>query len=263
VLLASIHDVSPRFEEEVDRFADLIGERTGTGRFAMLVVPDHWGAAPIVSNAAFRRKLRAWSDCGIEMFVHGWFHRDSDPRGFAARHMTAGEGEFSSLDKNEALRRMGDGKALVEDCIGRNAAGFVAPAWLYSAGAREALREAGFEIAEDHFKVWQPTSQRQLCKGPVITWATRTRWRKASSIVFAAAGRRFLSMLPVVRLAVHPADAGHPATLRSIGRALDFLLERRKAGRYSDLLHRRSFTQGSGATPEALAGNGTDQLGEI
>ena len=109
----------------------------------MLVVPDHWGAAPIAGNAGFRTKLRRWADQGVEMFVHGWFHRDDRPQrgiaGLKARHLTAGEGEFSGMDRAEAARRMADGRALIEDCIGRKVAGFIAPAWLYSCGANAAL----------------------------------------------------------------------------------------------------------------------------
>ena len=237
MLLVSIHDVSPKFAGEVDRLVDLVGARTGGDRFAMLVVPDHWGEAPIARDAAFRRRLRAWAESGIEMFVHGWSHRDPAPQGFGARHMTAGEGEFSALDRAEALRRMTEGRALVEEAIGRPAAGFVAPAWLYSAGARDALVEAGFALAEDHMKVWHPPSGRILARGPVITWATRTPLRKASSLLAASLLRRLLGSFRAVRLAVHPADTRHPATLASIGKSLDILLERRRPGHYSQLMH--------------------------
>ena len=39
LLLASIHDVSPRFESEIDRLADRFETLLGAPRFAMLVVP--------------------------------------------------------------------------------------------------------------------------------------------------------------------------------------------------------------------------------
>ena len=236
MLLVSIHDVSPKFTGEVDRLADLVGAQTGAARFAMLVVPDHWGEAPIARDVAFQRRLRTWADAGVEMFVHGWSHRDPAPQGFGARHMTAGEGEFANLDRAEALKRMRQGRAIVEDAIGRATAGFVAPAWLYSAGAREALAEAGFALAEDHLRVWHPPSGRILARGPVITWATRTPLRKASSLLAAAAARRLLAPFPAVRLAVHPADTRHPATLASIGKSLKKLLGRRRAAHYSQLM---------------------------
>lgn len=235
MLLVSIHDVSPRFAGEVDRLVDLVEARTGAGRFAMLVVPDHWGEAPIARDSAFQARLRAWAGAGVEMFVHGWSHRDPAPRGFGARHMTAGEGEFSALGRAEALRRMIDGRKIVEDAIGGPAAGFVAPAWLYSAGARAALAEAGFALAEDHFRVWHPASGAVLARGPVVTWASRTALRKASSLAAAAALRRLLAPLRAVRLAVHPADTRHLATVASIEKSLGVLLGRRRPAHYSEL----------------------------
>lgn len=245
MLLVSIHDVSPKHAGEIDRLVSLVESRTGIGRFAMLVVPDFWGEAPIAADRAFQRRLRDWAASGIEMFVHGWSHRDPHPRGFAARHMTAGEGEFSGIDRAEALRRMEEGRNLLEDSIGRPATGFVAPAWLYSRGAQDALADAGFAIAEDHFRIWHPPSGRVLSRGPVITWATRTATRKAGSLFAAAALRRVLAPLPAVRLAVHPADTRDRDVLASIDASLKRLLRRRRAGRYADLMPPASIKAGA------------------
>ena len=236
MLLVSIHDVSPKFMGEIDRLVSVVEAHTGSGCFAMLVVPDFWGEAPIARDRAFQRRLRAWADAGVEMFVHGWSHRDPAPSGLGARHMTAGEGEFSALDRTEALRRMAEGRAVVEDAIGVSVAGFVAPAWLYSHYARDALAEAGFALAEDHMRVWHPPSGRTLSRAPVITWATRTPLRKASSLFAAAALRRLLGPLPAVRLAVHPADTRHPKTMASIEKSLRTLLRRRRPAHYSELM---------------------------
>ena len=182
-LLASIHDVGPGSERQVEQLCGLLERRLGSPRFAMLVVPDHWGEHPLKQNRAFQTKLRAWSDAGVEMFVHGWFHRDtvvhSGAAQFKARHMTAGEGEFLGLDEATALIRMTEAKALIEDIIGGPTAGFIAPAWLYGEGALAALRKAGFALAEDHWKVWDAKSDAVLAKGPVITWASRSRMRTA------------------------------------------------------------------------------------
>ena len=79
MLLASIHDVGPRAEGAVDQLADLLAELLGGMNFAMLVVPDHWGEAPLAANPAYQAKLRRWAEQGVEMFVHGWFHKDLAP----------------------------------------------------------------------------------------------------------------------------------------------------------------------------------------
>jgi predicted deacetylase len=239
-LLASIHDVGPRFEREVEMLAERIVRHLGGPRFAMLVVPDHWGEAPLAQARGFQAKLRRWAESGVEMFVHGWFHRDdlshSGTTALRARHMTAGEGEFLGLDRAEALRRMQDGRALIEDATGRAVAGFIAPAWLYGEGARGALADAGFTLAEDHMRVWSPADGRVLARGPVVTWASRSRGRIASSLLFAALARQVLRPLATLRIAVHPGDTRVPSLLASIDASFAAAARMRSAGRYADLL---------------------------
>ncbi len=240
LLLASIHDVGPRFEREVDQLAGQLAAILGGPKFAMLVVPDHWGEAPLAENRAFQRRLRDWADQGVEMFVHGWFHKDlaehTGAAAFKAKHMTAGEGEFLGLSRAEASRRMADGRKLVEDAIGRSAAGFIAPAWLYGQGALEALKDNAFALAEDHMKVWQPETGRVLAKGPVITWASRSVPRQLSSRLVASLARNFLHPQKVMRIAVHPGDTRVPALIDSIGQTFSAFAACRPAGRYADLL---------------------------
>ena len=237
LLLASIHDVSPRFESEVDRLMDLLAPYVGE-RLAMLVVPNHWGEAPIVAGSAFATRLRHWADGGVEMFLHGYFHRDRAKHGGAdrvrARFMTAGEGEFLGLSQTAAASRIAEGRALLEDVIGRRIDGFVAPAWLYGKGALAALAEYGIPIAEDHMHVWSPSTGARLARGPVITWASRTPLRLASSLVAAAALR---SAPPrVLRIGVHPPDCRHPALVRSIGKTFAKAVKSHPPGAYADLL---------------------------
>jgi predicted deacetylase len=237
LLLASIHDVSPRFEDEVDRLIDLLRKHVGD-RIAMLVVPNHWGEAPILPGSAFARRLRRWAEAGTEIFLHGYFHRDDKRhRGPAdrlrARVMTAGEGEFLALSREEAAARIVQGRALLEDVIGRGIDGFVAPAWLYGNGARAALRDCGIAIAEDHLHVWSPTTCAQLARGPVITWASRTPLRLASSLAAAAMLRNLPQ--PVLRVGVHPPDCRHPALVRSIEATFRAAGRKRRAASYAEL----------------------------
>lgn len=240
-LLVSIHDVGPLFAREVAGLQDLLARHVPANRIAMLVVPDHWGKAPLAEDAAFKARLRGWAQQGVEMFVHGWYHRDTAEHGdfFArlkARHMTAREGEFLGLTQADAAKRMADGRKLIEDITGRAVAGFVAPAWLYGPGARAALAASGFALAEDHMRVWEPASGATLASGPVITWASRSRARIASSLAVAALARSGLARWPTMRLAVHPGDIHVPEIVRSIDRTVSYLLTDRRAGRYADLL---------------------------
>lgn len=216
---------------------DLLGPYVGT-RLAMLVVPNHWGDAPIVAGSAFATRLRGWADQGVEMFLHGFFHGDDSRHRrsvdrLRARFMTASEGEFLGLSGAEAAVRIAEGRSLVEDVIGRPIDGFVAPAWLYGRGALDALQQAAIPIAEDHFRVWSPLTGRDLARGPVITWASRSRLRRASSLAAAAALRRV--PLKVLRVGVHPPDIHHPALVRSIDKTLRASTASRRIARYSDL----------------------------
>jgi len=239
LLLASIHDVSPRFESEVDRLIDLLAPHVGT-RLAMLVVPNHWGDAPIVPGSPFAGRLRSWAEQGVEMLLHGFTHRDEAQYSGAAdrvraRFMTASEGEFLGLSSAEASGRINDGRALIESVIGRPIDGFVAPAWLYGDGAREALQQAGIPLAEDHLRVWSPKTGAELAWGPVITWASRTRMRLLSSLAAAATLRH--APLEVLRIGVHPPDVRHPALVGSIGKTFIAARRNRRPARYGDLLN--------------------------
>ena len=238
LLLASVHDVSPRFESEVDALIGRLQPHVGN-RIALLVVPNHWGEAPILADTAFAHRLRGWADAGLEIFLHGFFHRDASRHGKAsdqlrARLMTAGEGEFLGLSRAEAASRIDEGRKLLEDITGARIAGFVAPAWLYGEGAREALAEAQVPIAEDHMRVWSPATGAMLASGPVITWASRTRWRLLSSLAAAAALRR--APMRILRVGVHPPDVRHRALVRSIETTLRIAAAGRTAAAYSDLL---------------------------
>ena len=238
LLLASIHDVSPRFATEIDRLLDLLRPHVGE-RLAMLVVPNHWGDAPIIPGSPFASRLREWADGGAEIFLHGYFHRDQGRHGrtadrVRARFMTAGEGEFLGLSRDDAGARIAEGRALVEDVIGRSVAGFVAPAWLYGPGTLEALADSSIPIAEDHLRVWSPKSGAELARGPVITWASRTRARLLSSLAAAAALRRL--PMRTLRVGVHPPDCREPSLVRSIDATLRIAAARRRPARYADLL---------------------------
>ncbi len=218
---------------------DQLSKHVGN-RLAMLVVPNHWGDAPIVPGSAFATRLRSWKENGVEIFLHGFFHRDDAPHTAAkdrlrARLMTASEGEFLGLSRSDAASRIAQGRELIEDVTGQPIDGFVAPAWLYGSGALEALQDASVPIAEDHFRVWSPKSGEQLASGPVITWASRTRMRLASSLAAASV----LSRMPlqVLRVGVHPPDVRHPALRRSIEKTLKLATGKRRPGRYSDLLN--------------------------
>jgi len=132
--------------------------------------------------------------------------------------------------------QMRAGRDMVEQAIGRSVAGFIAPAWLYGPGAHAALKACDFALAEDHFRVWQPRTVEIVARGPVVTWASRSPARTASSLAVAAVARTMPDWMPTMRVAVHPGDVTKESLLTSIDRTLRTLAERRTVSRYADLV---------------------------
>jgi hypothetical protein len=85
-------------------------------------------------------------------------------------------------------------------------------------------------------RVWSPRTGATLARGPVITWASRSRLRTASSLAFAAFARTALKPLKDVRIAVHPGDLGKVSIMSSIDRTVHSFATARQISRYSDLL---------------------------
>ncbi len=240
-LLTSIHDVTPFHAARLDRLIPLVEERVGKGRYALLVVPDFHLTGKLSANPGFVRKLRDWADSGCEIFLHGYTHLDASPHTtFAARQkakrMTAGEGEFLGLDHKCASDRLVDGRKMVEDATGRAVTGFIAPAWLYGRGSLQAIADQGFALAEDHFRVWNPQTSQTMARGPVITYASRTPVRLASSIAWSRLATVLLARAKTVRLGVHPHDVDSDKLLTEISRALSALTRSHTPARYSELV---------------------------
>ena len=240
LLLASIHDVGPRFESEVDQLADLLGGVLGGPKFAMLVVPDHWGVAPLGQAPAFRARLRRWADQGVEMFVHGWYHKDlaehTGVTGFKARHLTAGEGEFLDPDKPAALDLLLRGRTAVEAC-GVKVAGFIAPAWLLGAEAERAVCEAGFQYTTRIATVSDfVTGAVHRSRSQV--WSVRAGWRRACSLAWNSLLFQMCHGCPLTRIGIHPPDWEHPQIRNQILRIIGMALAAREPMTYEGWLSR-------------------------
>jgi uncharacterized protein len=239
-LLASIHDVTPYHADRLDRLVPLVERIVGPGRYALLVVPNFHRSGLLRDNLAFANRLRSWADAGCEIFLHGFSHLDesqhiSRAAQIKAQRLTAGEGEFLGLDYDDATSRLQDGRSMLEDMIGRPVAGFIAPAWLYGSDSLKALADQGFTLAEDHFRVWDPQTDVVLARGTVITYASRSLPRLASSILWSRIATIALTKAQTVRFAVHPHDVESPRLMREIERALSVLAKTHLPSAYADL----------------------------
>lgn len=239
-VLVCVHDVSPRHADRLREIDDLLARHGVSARYSMLVVPEFWHDHSLRDHPGFTAWLRELSARGVEMILHGYYHRDETAHRsrlarLKATTMTASEGEFLGLDRAEARRRIEAGAAMMRDTLGQAPSAFVAPAWLYSAATREVLAELGFRVAEDHLRVWNPSTGRTLLRGPVLGYASRDLRRTASSLVWSQIATRLLRPLPVVRLAIHPHDFDRAVLAREIDRALGSLLAWRAPILYREL----------------------------
>jgi hypothetical protein len=90
-------------------------------------------------------------------------------------------------------------------------------------------------LADDHWRVWTAGIDRVLPLGPVITWASRSAVRTASSLAFAAIARAALPLSRTVRIAAHPGDVGKASLLASIDTTLTRFAATHRPSKYRDL----------------------------
>lgn len=235
-LLIAIHDVTPAFADESRELWDRCTEHDVVP--ALFVVPNWHGEWPVECHPRFASWLRARARDGADIFVHGDRH---DEMGTTRRwhdHLrafgrTAGEGEFLTLHRDEARRRIRRGIDVLND-IGLRPAGFVAPAWLYRPAARSVAEELGLAMSEDDHAVYLHGRAMYL-PSPVVRWSARTRPRAVASAVVAPTMCWLHRGHWLVRIALHPTDLHHNATRRSAMETVAWWRARRHPWRYSDL----------------------------
>lgn len=235
LLSVVVHDCAPSTWAQCERVMAAVTEVADVP-LTLLAVPDyhHLGG-----NVAFDKRLDERRLRGDELALHGYSHVDDKPcSGLLARlerHVyTRGEGEFSAVNEVEARYRIDAGRAWFR----HNRwplHGFVAPAWLLSGDAWHVVRASGFEYTSTLRElVLLPGGGRpdiHLPSQPIVysvsTWA-----RRKLSLAWNGALMRLLSRADapaVARIELHPWDANHADTRRSLQQALSLLLRDRQA----------------------------------
>ena len=229
-LCVAIHDVAPATWAECLHLLRAVREVADIP-LTWLVVPHYHDSA--LHSRSYELMLEALLAQGHELALHGYTHRDDSPqRGFFARRFlrtvyTKREGEFADIDGADARRRIELGLQWFAE-RGWPVDGFVAPAWLLGKQAWPALADYPFSYTTtySHFHVLQP--ERKLF-APALVYTARNRVGRllsppvADLIASASAG------LPLVRLALHPRYAYHPALVLHAQRLIARLLETREA----------------------------------
>jgi predicted deacetylase len=237
VLTVTLHDVAPATRPACEALLAAIARRAGIP-LTLLVVPRYHGQP---ADAAFEHWLDRAAGRGAELALHGFTHRDGGrPRGWfdrlRRRWYTAGEGEFAGLDEAQARRLLHAGRNWFA-ARGWPLHGFVAPAWLMSAGTRAALQTAGFDYTATLSRLIRLPAGRELASLGVV-YSTRAPWRRAASLrwgALVAAAQRERALL---RLELHPPDALYPDVLASWLELLDAALAARQPLTVADAVRR-------------------------
>lgn len=240
-LCIALHDVAPATWPQCARLLDLV-DSLGAPPLTLLVVPDWHGRGRIDASPEFLHEIDARLARGDEVALHGYSHRDDAPTPqsptawLRRRVLTAGEGEFAELCAHEAQSRIRSGLDLLRR-QGWTIGGFVPPAWLASAGTREALRESDLRWTSTHTALIALDEARERrIAAPCLTASPRSAWRRAASRAFLQAGLRLTARSPIVRVGLHPADGEHPNLLDCWREVLGQLLRHRTAMTKSQLV---------------------------
>ncbi len=221
-LLVSIHDVTPALASGVEALWTLCRSHGVTP--ALLVVPNWHGAWPLGAHPDFFAWLRERARDGAEIILHGERHDEhGSPRNaldqVRAFGRTNREGEFLTLDRAEAERRIARGLALLRGA-GLDPIGFVPPAWLMRDATIAACASAGLCFTEDDTSLHLTAGVMRTLPSPVVRWSGRTAARAWASAAVAAWRYQVQRDAPLVRIAFHPSDLDHPATAASAAREL-------------------------------------------
>jgi len=218
--------------ERSKALVSLIMQKAGTS-FTMLVVPDFHSTGRIDRYPDFCSWLRELDRAGVEIAQHGLYHLGGSGRfSLEGSFLTKGEGEFLQLEAAEAEKRISEGYRIMSDVLGKPPSGFTAPAWIYSRGTREALKQFSFQWVENRWSI--EFTGRNSFTVPAVVFASRTPWKRLCSRFWASAGPAVFSSGTAFRLALHVKDL--PALRKPVERALSSSTRYRTCVRCADFV---------------------------
>lgn len=225
VLCVAIHDVAPATWGECLQLLRAVR--------AVADIPLTWLVVPRyhrdpMRSLACESTLEKLMGQGHELALHGYTHLDPAPvRGAGpARWLrtvyTQREGEFAGIGADQARRRIALGLRWFEE-RGWPVSGFVAPAWLLGPAAWAVLQTQPFRYTTSysHFYLLHPL-RAQLA--PALVYAARNSVGRTLSRPLVSGMAALSRAAPLVRLALHPRDARHPALVRHAQHLIERLL---------------------------------------
>jgi hypothetical protein len=226
-VLLVLHDVAPQTWADYQPFVKAV-DALGKIAITWLVVPDFHKHDCIDHAPDFQRLMHSRLERGDELALHGYYHCDDSPaprslQGYFMRRIYTWEGEFYTLDRQQALQRLERGMGLFR----RNdwpLHGFVAPAWLMSEGTRAALRQLPLDYTSDAQHLYRLPDFSPI-DAPGIVWSARSAWRRGVSKIVSDHREARLQNAPTIRLGLHPVDMRYEFSRQYWLRILERLLE--------------------------------------
>jgi uncharacterized protein len=246
-VVVSLHDVAPYNQQVAGKIISELATR-GVRVCSLLVVPDYHHQGLCTTNRQFVSWLRALEADGHEIVIHGYFHErptratESLPDQFLTRFYTQNEGEFYDLNYEDALRRITSARDEFR-ASGLKPRGFVAPAWLLSADAERAVRDAGIEYTTRLHTVHDLRSGSDFTTRSIV-YSVRNNWRRGVSRMCNATLFRILKTNPLLRISIHPPDYSHPAIWRQITALIERSVRSRTATTYQDWIAEQRLRRG-------------------
>ena len=243
--VVSLHDVSPQTRPV---FEPMLAElkALGVARCSLLVIPDHHHRGHMLADTGFCRWLESLAREGHEMVVHGYYHQRAErpqetwKKRTITRVYTQGEGEFYDLTREEAAVLLSRARNDFRQLDVPTPSGFIAPAWLLSTAASEAVREAGFRYPTYLTGVMDyHQHEEKFIPARSLVYSPRNLWRRTCSLLYNAGLAKFLRRAPLLRLGLHPPDYQHKNLWRQVRQIVVDALNVRTAMTYEAFVNRR------------------------
>jgi predicted deacetylase len=242
--LIALHDTAPFHLSRILKAEDCLNQ-WGVTKFNCLFVPDYHHQ----NNKRGEDEHRLFMDWtqrerALEMdwILHGLYH-ERDPAIHTKKTIlnwlrgsirTDKEAEFLDVSEPEIRSRLETGMGIFEKAFGFSPRVFISPAWLYKEELVEVLKELNFDFTEDHKTITALKTGKKFAT-PVISWSTRTAFRKQLSNLGCRVLAQRWSYCNLIRIALHPPDFDFPSVIRSIFKVIQSVLAERELLLYRDL----------------------------
>lgn len=246
-MVVSVHDVAPSTQRVSSKIISELTHR-GIRTCSLLVVPDYHCQGLFTKDRQFVSWLRDLESDGYEIVIHGYCHQrprranETMRDRFLTRFYTRDEGEFYDLDYAESFRRITTARDEFR-AHGLTPRGFIAPAWLLSAEAEHAARDAELDYTTRLRTVRDLRSGEDFAARSIV-YSVRNTWRRAVSGAWNATLFRLLKSRPLLRLSIHPPDYSYPKIWRQIVDLIDATSELRAATTYQDWIAEQRLRRG-------------------